>query len=210
MPPNLSSPIFLLAHGEAPPRKLAHSLAKAASAVLCTDGSYGTAVKLGLKPRWVIGDMDSLPEGQKVGKGTTLVLEDEQDTSDFEKAVKFLLKFGCDRAAVAGAEGKRMDHFLTALSVAVKYAAKIRLTFYTDTSVYELLTKGSQFKAKKGEVLSLIPVDNPSWVTLSGVKFPMTREPLFAGSRGQSNQALGGKVRVDVHSGKVWLVRNCI
>lgn len=207
MPPRLSPPIFLLAHGRPPSRALAHRLAKAASAILCTDGAYATAVDLGLKPRWVIGDMDSLPKGRPVAKGTTLVLEDEQDSSDFEKAVRFLLKFGCDRAFVAGTEGGRLDHFLTELSVAVKYAAKIRLLFYSDDCTYELLTKGAEFRARKGELLSLIPVDNPAWASLSGVRYPLKREPLFAGSRGLSNTALGGPVRITVHSGKLWLIR---
>lgn len=210
MPPQLTNPLFLLVHGTPPSRKLAQALAKKSSAVLCTDGSYGTALKLGLKPRWVIGDMDSLPPTQRIEKGTIVVLEDEQDSSDFEKAVKFLLQFGCDRAHVAGMEGGRIDHFMTALSVTVKYAAKIRLMFYGENHVTELLTKGTRFKAKKGEVVSLVPVDNPSWVTISGVRFPMKREPLFAGSRGQSNVAAGGNVSVEVHSGKVWLIRNCL
>ena len=152
--------------------------------------------------------MDSLPKSARIGPGTLAIFDDDPDCSDFEKSAKFLVKFGCKEALVLGASGLRSDHFLTALSVAVKFTSKLKLTFYGPKDETVLLTKGTAFRSRRGETFSLIPLDNPSWVSVSGAKYPIKRQPLFAGSRGQSNEALGGLVTVAVHSGKVWLVRN--
>lgn len=207
MPPKLPPRILLVANGEPPPRALARSLARGAGAVLTTDGAYAKAVALGLKPRWVVGDMDSLPAELTLARGTVVMFDDDQDVSDFEKAVKFLLKFGARDAVVIGAAGGRVDHWLTNLSVAAKYAAKIRLLFASEDHEMELCARDAVFKTRRGQTLSLVPVDNPSWVSLSGVKWPIKREPLFAGSRGLSNAATGSAVRLQVHSGKVWVIR---
>lgn len=207
MPPALPARILLVANGDPPPRPLALSLARRCGAVLTTDGAYAKAVALGLKPRWVVGDMDSLPPDETLARGTVVVFDDDQELSDFEKAVKFLLKSGAREATVLGAGGGRVDHWLINLSVAVKYAAKIRLLFASADHEMELCLGASTFKTRRGQVLSLVPVDNPSWVSLSGVKWPMKREPLFHGSRGLSNVATGPAVRLRVHSGKVWAIR---
>jgi len=207
MPPQLTGTVLLFANGAPPPKAVARAAAERCGAVLATDGAYQAAVALGLTPRWVVGDMDSLPPQLTLGKGTTVVLDDEQESSDFEKAVKFLLKSGCKEALVLGASGGRLDHELANLSVAAVYAAKMRLELHDASGTLELLAKDASFKAKKGEVFSLIAVDNPSWLSVSGAKYPVTREPLFFGSRGLSNVAKGGPVTVSVHSGKVWLFR---
>lgn len=85
--------------------------------VLAVDGGADRALALGVRPAAVIGDMDSISAGARAALGGALHVVAEQETTDFDKALRhiaapFVLALGC--------LGGRVDHELAVLSVLVQ------------------------------------------------------------------------------------------
>ncbi len=207
MPPRFSQAVLVLAAGSPPDPRLARSLASRAAAILCADGAYRTALGLGLIPRWVVGDMDSLGPGA-LGRATTFVVDEDPNRSDLEKSLAFLASHGCPEAWVLGAIGGRLDHTLSNLQVLERWSDKIRLALFEGRQVARVFAGEARFEATPGEVVSLFPAGTErATVSLSGLRYPLNDEELPPGSRGVSNVVVSRRVSVAVRSGKVWLVR---
>ncbi|MDD5628740.1 MAG: hypothetical protein PHU21_06725, partial [Elusimicrobia bacterium] len=89
---------FLFLNGELPEPDLARRLARRADLVVCADGGARHAVRLGLRPDVVVGDMDSLPRPlPRAWRGVSFLCDFDEDSSDFEKALRFAARAGCAR-----------------------------------------------------------------------------------------------------------------
>lgn len=89
--------------------------------VVAVDGGADRAMAFGVRPAAVIGDLDSISAGARVGLADVLHFVDEQVSTDFDKALRhitapFVLALGC--------LGGRVDHELAALSVLVQHTDK--------------------------------------------------------------------------------------
>ena len=91
--------------------------------VIAVDGGLGACLRAGIKPIAVIGDMDSVRKEDIASFGSAAPVQklDEQDSTDFEKALNlidtpFCLGFGF--------MGRRFDHALAALSVLARMSSK--------------------------------------------------------------------------------------
>ena len=179
--------------------------AAAAGFVVCADGGAKVAQKLGIQPRVVIGDFDSLPKPLPRWKGTTYLFDGDEDLSDFEKALRFLHESGAGAVWVVGLWGGRPDHQLVNLAVFEKWSKSLALAS-VDPGWALVAGKGRhRVPCAVGATLSLVPVGPSAVVTAKGVKYPLKRTRLGRSSRGLSNQASATPVKVEVHSGSVWL-----
>ncbi len=198
---------LLLLNGDVPEPALVRRLARRCSFLVCADGGARHAVRLGLRPHVVVGDMDSMPRPlPRSWKGTSFVCDFDEDSSDFEKALAFLSEAGCGRLYVAGLLGGRLDHALVNLALAGAYGAKASLVI-VDRGLATLMGPGRyRFPLKKGELLSLLAAGKGARVSVAGVRYPLRRALLRPGGRGLSNLA-GGPLSLAVHSGRVWVMR---
>lgn len=202
------APTLLILNGEVGDPARVRRLAGKCRAVVCADGGVRHAVRLGLKPRFVVGDMDSLPPfapGSKKLRKTVYWCDFDENRSDLEKALDFIREIGTGPLWVAGARGGRFDHELINLKVLERQAGRIDITLIGDALDSRLLAPGAYRVAmEKGAGFSLAAVV-PSRVTLAGAKFPLKGHALPPGARGLSNIALG-PVRLKVTAGLLWLV----
>lgn len=183
---------------------LVRKAARLSRGVICADGGLSRAVELGLKPDFVVGDMDSLPRPLPRLPKTTFWCDFDQDRSDFEKSLEFARRIGCDAAFVAGATGGALDHALVNAAL-LERCAGLELTLL-DRGVGRLLGPGRGTVAlKKGERFSLIAASTGAVVSLSGARFALAKAKLAPGSRGLGNEAKGAIV-LTIHAGRTWLV----
>lgn len=195
---------LLLLNGPVADLSLVKRLARRAQAVMCADGGAKTAARLKVKPRFVVGDMDSLPSPLPYWKGTVYWCDFDEDRSDFEKALEFCSDIGWRRLWVAGALGGRLDHALVNLALIERYSAAVDIEL-VDSGTARLLGKGKhRFPLPSGSLFSLLALGEAS-VTLTGARYPLEKTILKPGSRGLSNRA-EGPVAVTVHSGRVWFI----
>lgn len=205
--PLLPSCLILL-DGQIPDPALVRRVARKSACVLCADGGLRHAKALKIEPRFVIGDMDSLPRPLPEFKRAKYFCDFDENNSDFEKTLNFAGELGFKKVFVAGALGGRTDHMLVNLSLIGRYSSVFEITLI-DRGFSRLLGPGRYDLAlRRGQVFSLLAAPQAE-VTLSGAQYPLKKAVLQAGSRGLSNKA-GRHPRLTVHQGRVWYIADAL
>ncbi len=200
------SKALLICNGENSP-SLLKRLAKEADFILAADGGADAALKAGVCPHAVIGDLDSVsPRARRQLKDTPFIHVARQDNTDFDKALSWLCRRGFTACDIAGSTGKRMDFTVGNLLAAFAYAKKMDISFKAaGWSVYPLV-KSKRFSARKGARASLLPVSACRGVTLKGFKYTLQNARLKAGdTMSTSNVVQTKNCEVSFTGGKLLL-----
>ena len=205
--------IVVVAGGEAVAPDLVRHV-PATARVVAADAGVDLARKLGWAVDVAVGDFDSVSE---VGRAALAGIDDvrthpaAKDATDLELALEVAVEVAAPlpisrcRVLVIGLEGGRPDHALANLLVAA--AAR-----FAALDVELVLAQGRTWVVHRtltgdlpaGRLLSLVPVHGPATVSVTGVRWPLDRSTLAAGTtRGVSNETAGGPVAVTVHDGTV-------
>lgn len=160
--------------------------------LVAADGGADRALKLGLMPEAVIGDLDSLSRAARVKFTDRLHRISEQETTDFDKALRHISAPFC---LGIGFSGGRLDHELAVLNALVRNSERACLILSASDVIFaappgQWLTLTVPTRSR----VSLFPLA-PLRVESRGLRWP-TDEVAFApgGAIGTSNQAAGGAV----------------
>lgn len=198
-------PALLILNGPVSDATAVKRRAAAAGFVVCADGGAKVAQRLGLQPRVVIGDFDSLPRPLPRWKGTTYLFDGDEDLSDFEKALRFLKESGAGAAWVVGLWGGRPDHQLVNLAVFEKWSKSLSLAS-VDPGWSAVLGPGKHLiPCPVGARLSLVAAGGPAVVSTAGLRYALKGFRLAKGSRGLSNEATASPAEIRVLKGRVWV-----
>ena len=77
--------------------------------VICADGGYRHAKKMGIVPDMIIGDCDSFEETYPE-EIPHLIYPSEKDETDAMLCLNWAIKEGCDEVWILGGLGGRLDH----------------------------------------------------------------------------------------------------
>ena len=198
-----SSRILILLNGELGPGTAVRRAAREVGLLACADGGARHAAKLGLKPRLVIGDMDSLPSRLPRWPDTVYLCDFDADTNDFEKALRFAADRGFKEAWVAAAYGAP-DYALVNFAVAERWAHKLSIRFLGEPDARLLGSGTHRIDCRRGQRVTLVSLADRSRVATRGLKYPLKNEWLDRGSRGLSNRSTGVSVTITVRQGRVW------
>lgn len=185
--------------------------------VVAADGGADRALRLGLTPDLVVGDMDSLPAGRLDAlraRGTEIVLVPaEKDESDMELALLAALDRGATGIVVLGAfGGPRLDHALANVGLLAMPALARADVALLDarTRVSAIAAPGSdggaverELAGRVGDLVTLLPLGaEVRGVTTAGLRYGLAGESLHPGpARGLSNVRTERGARVRVASG---------
>lgn len=158
------------------------------------DGGADRIAAAGLKPEVIIGDFDSLENPQKWLGKTRLIQIDEQETTDFEKA---LYSTRAPVTVAVGMTGKRLDHTLDAFHAMTRHAARRKIILVDEHDLALGLTEDFSFTVGCGERVSIYPLAPVTFWRSEGLKYPLDAVKLAPGVRtGTSNEALTGSFRI--------------
>lgn len=174
--------------------------------VLCADNGLRHARRLGLRPAFVVGDMDSLPRRLPNRPPCVFLCDFDEDRSDFRKTLDLARALGAREVLVAGSLGGRLDQQLANFAVAESMAARMRIAFIDEGWASPAGPGLHRLDCRPGQLVSILPATLRARVSTRGLAYALKRSLLERGSRGLSNRALSRAVRVRVHSGLVWLV----
>ena len=190
--------------------KLVERLAATSDFVVVTDGAVH---KIGSRvtPNVVCGDFDSidLDSARKGHPTAQFVALPDQSKNDLEKALLFLIERGASEVAIACASGGRFDQAAANLAVIIRYQHLVPILMHQGSMVMTVLSpqgaaaRGISFRASKDSEISTIALERAATVTLTNVKWPLSKGVLEPGSMGVSNRGLGGDVHVQAHDGVV-------
>jgi thiamine pyrophosphokinase len=200
---------LVIANGEPPKKQRLQSLVREANIVICADGGANTALKAGIVPHAIVGDLDSIHTEALVKFRNVPTYEDRDvETTDLEKTITWAIKAKYDHITVVGASGKRIDHSIGNLGVIAKFYPDAIVRFVDDLGEICYVGRELRFEAKKGDVVSLIPLNRCVGVVTEGLRHALEGEILELGVReGTSNVVISTPVRVRVKRGHLLLFK---
>jgi thiamine pyrophosphokinase len=196
--------------GEGPPPALCRRLAEEADLVLAADSGLEAAENAGLRPDWIVGDMDSLDDPGRLKKyppERVRLFAADKDYTDTELALACLWDQGCGETWIAGGGGGRIDHLFA-----------IRALFERERPPSRWITGAEDIRCPEpgktlalslppGSVVSLFPLASGPWeAESSGLKWPLKGLAWDRGSFGVSNTAPEGEFSVRVIRGRFMVI----
>ena len=138
---------------------------------------------LGIKIDVILGDFDRIDfQKEYLGKiqfPIEVIHTPDQDKTDLEKAIDFLIDRGFPAANIVWATGRRADHTFANISILPKYLKTIKLTILDDYStIYPVGPLPAVFRKwfKAQTPLSLIPISRVSHLSTSNLKYELKNE----------------------------------
>lgn len=177
--------------------------------ILCADGGYEHARKLGVRPNLLIGDFDSMRIPENAGC-EICAFPPEKDDTDMLLALKAGLERGFREFLILGGLGGRLDHTVanfTVLAYALSHSARAVLRDEKNAA-FLLRDAAVRLPVCPGFKMSVFPYGGGAQgVTLSGVKYPLRdydMEPYC--TLGVSNEILPAGAEVTVKNGTLLLL----
>jgi thiamine pyrophosphokinase len=178
--------------------------------LIAADGGAAQALRWGLSPQVVIGDMDSLPEDarQKLeSRGCRFMVHPRaKDETDMELALTYAASQRPGEIVVVGALGGRLDHSLANIFLlALPQLDGIPVRIVDGMQEAQLLRAGEtvHIQGGRGDIISLLPLtDRVDGVTTEGLEWALQDETLSLGyTRGVSNVMTAESARVEIEAG---------
>ncbi|MBQ4516536.1 MAG: thiamine diphosphokinase [Clostridia bacterium] len=176
--------------------------------VICADGGYMSAQKMGIVPDVVIGDFDSYPQNMAQAKTEKIVLPTEKDKTDTHECVCYAIEHGFDEIMLFGATGTRLDHTIAnihLLKIALDNNVKMKIVDEHN----EVYLTDNELSLKKGEGqhVSVLPIGRAEGISSTGLYYPMTDAVMeFGNPYGVSNEFNGDEATVSVKNGLLLVI----
>lgn len=166
--------------------------------IICADGGYDHAVKMGLSPDILIGDFDSVSELPKTSE--IIKYPARKDFTDGELAVKYAIEHGFDDVLLLAMTGDRADHTITDILLLTQ--CKNGCIADDNNEIY-LLRDSVTVSGRKGDTVSIVPVGGDvGGITTQNLEYPLCSETLYFGeSRGVSNVMTAEKCVITAKKG---------
>jgi len=204
-------PALIIANGESCSRELLDQLLEWNPLVVVLDSAIHRVIELGIKVDVLIGDFDrgfDANQYQNVQYPIEIVHVADQNSTDLEKAFRYLIERKIPMVNVVWATGRRMDHTIANITCLPKYNEKLKIVLWDDYSKIFLLPKKYKKWYPKDTIISLIPIGTVQDITTKLLKYPLHNEPLILGQRiGSSNSVeADGIVEISHTSGNLLLM----
>lgn len=172
--------------------------------IICADGGYNHAVKMGLEPDILIGDFDSA-KGYEDFKDR-IEYPKRKDFTDGELAVSYAVEHGYEDIVLTAMTGDRLDHTIADIFLLAKCRNGVLID---DNNEIYLLRDKLILSGRKGQTLSIIPVcGDAEGITTEGLEYPLSDETLrFSESRGISNTMTENCCTITIKRGMALVIK---
>jgi thiamine pyrophosphokinase len=200
---------LVLLGGEIGEDAVVERLFASASLIVCADSGAEHALKLGCNVQAIVGDLDSVSNDTLEyyrSRGSEILQISEQESNDFEKALRYLNKRYTGNVKVIGIGGNRTDHMLTNFSVMLRYTDRFRsLMAYDGSAEHRFLTperNSCEIICAPGTIISLTPFGEADGIHTEHLEYPLSSEDLRLGVReGLSNSVIRSPAVISIERG---------
>jgi thiamine pyrophosphokinase len=176
--------------------------------IIAVDGGFSYLREAGIVPHILMGDIDSLKEGDynlAIKKGVKIFLyPGEKDKTDTEIALEHALSMNPKEIKILGGIGDRIDHTISNLGLLLNGLMRKVPIFLMDGRQLVFIAEGfAEVIGEKGDWVSLIPfTQRVDGIKTEGLKYPLMDEGLEWGkSRGISNELTEKRGKIIFSSG---------
>ena len=184
----------------------------AGTIIVAADSGLILAEKAGLKPDWIIGDMDSIKSEdclEGYPKEKIIRYPKEKDHTDTELALSLLLEKGCGSIWIAGGGGGRIDHLFGIRDLFERESFPKRWLI-ADEDIYciDAVLNDRFFPAvNRGALVSVFPLGGGPWKAESrGLKWNLEGVNWKRGYYGLSNIAIDKLVEINALQGRFMII----
>jgi len=199
--------------GEKAPACLIRRLLEGKKAIIAAaDSGLVCAEEAGIKPDFIIGDMDSVDVSRLDAYPPQCVMryEHDKDYTDTELALRTVIEKGCDEIWIIGGGGGRIDHLFALRSLLERKIFPVRwLTDAADIRCIDAETESKALceKLEEGSLVSVFPLGAGEWEAKSeGLKWPLEGLEWDRGFFGISNVAPRGNFSISAEKGRFMVI----
>lgn len=202
-------PALIIANGEACSQMLLDQLLEWSPLVVVLDSAIARVLDRNIKVDVLLGDFDAgIDQFEALQYPLEIVHTPNQDKTDLEKAIDYLIGRKIPAVNIVWATGRRADHAISNMTNIVRYKNEIKIVMLDDYSkIYRLPEKFQKWYVA-GTILSLIPVGTVNGITSENLLYPLRNETLQIGYRtGSSNSAArDGLVTISYETGDMLMM----
>lgn len=207
-------PALIIANGASCSFELLGQLLEWSPIVVVLDNAIERVLQLDIKVDVLLGDFDGdfNPEIYKEKQyPLEIVHTPNQDKTDLEKALDYLIEKGHQAVNIVWATGKRADHTITNITNIIRYRNKLKIVILDDHSKIFLLPHKFEKWYTTSTPISLIPIGKVSGITTQNLFYPLQNEELTMGYRtGSSNHVIKDGIVSITHQEGDLLLMECL
>lgn len=207
-------PALIIANGASCSFELLGQLLEWSPIVVVLDSAMDRVLQLDIKVDVLLGDFDGdfNPEIYKEKQyPLEIVHTPNQDKTDLEKALDYLIEKGHQAVNIVWATGKRADHTITNITNIIRYRNKLKIVILDDHSKIFLLPYKFEKWYTANTPISLIPIGRVSGITTKNLFYPLQNEELTMGYRtGSSNHVTKDGIVSITHQEGDLLLMECL
>jgi thiamine pyrophosphokinase len=183
---------------------------------IAADSGLALAEAAGIKPDWIVGDMDSLDNESRLGyypKDRIICYPVDKDYTDTEIALALLWEKGCASAWIVGGGGGRLDHIFGIRDLFERERYPCRwITANEDIRCIDGAgADGADSRLKlgveQGRLVSVFPLGDGPWKAESkGLKWELGKARLGRGLFGLSNVAVADEIEISAVQGRFMVI----
>ena len=186
--------IILVLNGKLPKKSYLINFLKDYTKIICADGAANKVVKAGIKPDFIIGDLDSVQKNIAL-ENKTIKLKN-QNYNDLYKTLNWLKNKGITKLDIIGADGKRPDHMIANFDIIFKKINHFNIKIFTDYGIFYTVDKEKIFENCLNKKISIFSPDQNNKITSNGLKYELKNKQLTYLYEGSLNQAIKNKITI--------------
>jgi thiamine pyrophosphokinase len=204
-------PALIIANGQSCSFELMGQLLEWSPVVMVLDGAIHRVLELGIKLDIVLGDFDQAENWDELlanQQPVEVVHTPDQNKTDLEKGLDFLIAKGHKAVNILWATGKRADHHINNLSTIAKYKEQITIVMLDDHSrIFNLPNQFTKWYPANQNI-SLIPLGSVFGLSTKGLTYNLQNEDLHLGQRTSSSNKTeaDGLIEIKFDSGNLLLM----
>jgi len=200
--------------GEGPEPQAIRGLLDGEALIVAADSGLALAEAANIKPDWIVGDMDSLDNGNRLShypKERVICYPVDKDYTDTEIALALLWEKGCKDAWIIGGGGGRLDHLFGIRDLFERERYPCRwITANEDIFCVDGGDKKNGFlklAIKQGRLVSVFPLGAGPWkVQSKGLKWDLGSARWERGLFGLSNVAIADEIEISAKQGRFMVI----
>jgi thiamine pyrophosphokinase len=197
------APTVILANGEFPKRDFLQKKLRNSDMIICCDGAVQKLIDFGMEPNFIVGDLDSISEENKMKFADSLIRDENQDTNDLTKAVKFCIENGIEILEILGATGCREDHTIGNISLLANYMDEISVKMFTDYGIFTPISQTTTFESFENQAVSVFSITPETLITSENLAYPLKNYQFGSWWEGTLNRSLSKQFTIEIDVGKV-------
>jgi len=203
---------LIIADGEACSVALMEQLLEWSPFVMVLDGALKRVLEWNIKVDVWLGDFDSGAELMDTAHslGITCVNTPNQDLTDLQKGLDYLVGKNFHSVHILWAGGKRLDHYFNNIFTAASWASKLNIAFIDDYSRAFFVIESFQKWYPKGTSISLLPIGYARGVKTTNLVWNLNEEDLELPQKTSSSNCVleDGFVSVTFKGGNLLMVES--